>query len=182
MPNLDAKITIRDVKPHELLQIASIDRSEEIYEQYQLIEGVLTRVPFRVSVTAFDPNELDELISHQKKIIEVGGAVLGAWDGAKLVGVVSVENLPRGVDDQYRKMDILYVSKAFRSKGIGRELVEQSKRMARLFGGQKLYISATPTQSTVDFYLNLGATLTNQIVQELFDMEPLDIHLELDLN
>jgi len=49
------------------------------------------------------------------------------------------------------------------------------------FGAKKLYISATPTKATVDFYRNEGAVIAKEIDSDLFKFEPLDIHLELDL-
>ena len=64
-------------------------------------------------------------------------------------------------------------------KKIGQHLVEEIKKVARSYQAKKLYISATPTKATVDFYLKAGACLTKEIDQELFDLEPLDIHLEM---
>lgn len=39
-------------------------------------------------------------------------------------------------------------------------------------------ISATPSENTVNFYRNLGCEVTSEIVPELFELEPEDIHLE----
>ena len=44
-----------------------------------------------------------------------------------------------------------------------------------------MYISATPTQHTIDFYLRLGCQVTNEPDPELFAQEPEDIHFEYDL-
>ena len=78
-------------------------------------------------------------------------------------------------------MDILYVSRGFRSSGIGKLLLQECMKTAREFGAEKLYISATPTKNTVDFYLNNGALITKELDTALFRMEPLDIHLEISL-
>jgi hypothetical protein len=63
--------------------------------------------------------------------------------------------------------------------GLGGRLVDESKMAAKNFGAGKLYISATPTTNTVDFYLRLGAVLTKELDLELYQREPDDIHLEL---
>jgi hypothetical protein len=46
---------------------------------------------------------------------------------------------------------------------------------------RRLYISATPSENTVNFYLRQGCVLARQIDPELFELEPEDIHLEYDL-
>ena len=44
---------------------------------------------------------------------------------------------------------------------------------------KKLYISATPSKHTVDFYMSLGCKSASEINPELFELEPEDIHLDL---
>ena len=43
---------------------------------------------------------------------------------------------------------------------------------------RKLYISATPSENTINFYLNIGCIITREVDQALFELEPEDIHLE----
>lgn len=174
-------IEFRELDSDKVVRISEIDRSEEIFEQFVLKNGILETAPLRLSVKGFDPRELSEIISRQQKIITDGGSVLGAWDDQKLVGAASVENIPRGSSGQYRKMDILYVSAEYRGLGIGKELVHLCKQVAASFQGTLLYISATSTRKTVEFYLNLGAKLTTEPDAELLELEPDDIHLELDI-
>ena len=52
-------------------------------------------------------------------------------------------------------------------------------KRARNMGAKKLYISATPSKHTVDFYIGLGCKIASEINPELFKLEPEDIHLEL---
>ena len=54
-------------------------------------------------------------------------------------------------------------------------------RRARKLGAKKLYISATPSENTVNFYLHLGCVLAKEMDPELFELEPEDIHLEYAL-
>jgi predicted N-acetyltransferase YhbS len=139
----------------------------------------LNVVEYIEHVNSFDTEELTDILYRQRKIKREGGIVIGAFDGERIVGVVSVEKKRRGIELGYCKMDILYVSYDHRQLGIGRRLVDLSKKVARNFGANKLYISATPTTNTVDFYLKLGAVLTTELDLELYQKEPEDIHLEL---
>ena len=45
---------------------------------------------------------------------------------------------------------------------------------------KKLYVSATPSKNTVDFYRGVGFDLTTPI-KELFEAEPKDIHMGMKL-
>lgn len=174
-------LTYRELKQNELVTIKKIDRSETIHEIYEYTNReLILKIEYCV-VTAFEPKELDYIIKSQNRIFEEGGKVIGAFDGDTIVGVASVENKTRGSHSEYCKMDILYVSTNYRGKRIGHKLVEECKKIAMGFGAKKLYISATPTKATVDFYLNEVAVIAKEIDSDLFRLEPLDIHLELDL-
>jgi GNAT superfamily N-acetyltransferase len=119
------------------------------------------------------------MIARQRAILLQNGHVFGAFHEDKLVGVASLENKKRGTHLDFLKMDILYVNAAQRGQGIGARLVGLCAEKALQLGAKKLYVSATPTHATVDFYLKHGATLTSEIVAELYALEPEDIHLEL---
>lgn len=175
------QITYRELKPTELLKINEIDRSETIHEIYEYANGKLILKPDYCAVNSFEEEELKHIIEKQRHIIEQSGKVIGAFDENRLVGVTSVENKKRGPNSEYCKMDILYVSNEYRGKRIGRNLIEECKKTALGFGAKKLYISATPTKATVDFYIKEGAVIAKEIDTELFDLEPLDIHLELNI-
>lgn len=175
------KLTFRELKKAELIIIKEIDRSETIHEIYEYTNGELVLKPEHCVVTAFEPKELEYIIKSQNNILLEGGKVIGAFEGDTIAGVASVENKMRGSHSEYCKMDILYVSSNYRGKRIGHKLLEECKKIALDFGAKKLYISATPTKATVDFYKNEGAVIAKEIDSDLFRLEPLDIHLELDL-
>ncbi|MGY5255392.1 GNAT family N-acetyltransferase [Sphingobacterium spiritivorum] len=172
---------IRILNKDELFRIKEIDRSEEIAELYVYTQGRLVLIPHRESVSGFDPAELEEILNRQHQLVSEGGVVYGAFDQDKLIGTASVEYKRIGVKHNYRKMDILYVSHTYQGKGIGRQLLNACKNSALDFGADKLYISATPTRNTIDFYLKNGARLTTELNNELFAAEPDDIHLEMDI-
>ncbi len=45
-----------------------------------------------------------------------------------------------------------------------------------------MYISVTPSENTVSFYIYLGCVLATEIDQELFALEPEDIHIKYVLD
>jgi hypothetical protein len=51
-------------------------------------------------------------------------------------------------------------------------------RLARADGARRLYVSATPTRATVDFYLRQGFEPLVVPNEKLFALEPDDIHME----
>jgi N-acetylglutamate synthase-like GNAT family acetyltransferase len=59
--------------------------------------------------------------------------------------------------------------------------LERAAARARELGAQRLYVSATESENTVDFYLRRGCRLAEEVDPALFALEPNDIHLELDL-
>jgi GNAT superfamily N-acetyltransferase len=175
------EITYRPLKRKEIEQIRTIDRAESIYESYEYKEGILSLAPDHYEISEWDEEDLDELMTAQYKIIDAGGTIIGAFDGQVLAGAVSIEKKKRGSTAEYCKMDMLYVSSDYRGRQIGQHLIGEAKREGKAFGATKLYISATPTKATVDFYLKSGATLTAELDKELFEHQPLDIHLELKI-
>ncbi|RQO30000.1 N-acetyltransferase [Taibaiella sp. KBW10] len=174
-------IIIRELTEAEIDLIKQIDRAEEIWEYYEYIDGKLILHALRETVTSFEPDELTHILSRQRTLKEEGGKIIGAFQEHTLVGVASVENKRRGIKLNYGKMDILYVSKGVRGRGVGQRLLEACKAAAQAFGMDKLYISATPTKNTVDFYLGHGAVPATEIDTALFALEPKDIHLSLNL-
>lgn len=179
-PN-DAGYVFRKMLPEEMDRIREIDRSERLLESYIYRDGGLVVVPDDQTVTGFSEEELTAMVMRQQDLDAEGGIVVGAFDSNQLIGIASVEKRRRGSLLNYCKMDILYTSKLYRGKHVGIQLLDIIKKIALDFGAQKLYISATPTKYTVDFYLSQGAGLTMEIDDALLALEPDDIHLELIL-
>ena len=75
------------------------------------------------------------------------------------------------------QLKFLPVSCAYRRQGLGNKLFELATDMARRQGAKGLYISATPSEITVNFYMQRGSVVTKPD-PELFELEPEDIHFE----
>lgn len=171
----------RRLKRYEIIRLAEIDRSEVIEKIYYLKDNQLILEKEYYDMKGFPPGELDEIIKRQYKIYDNGGLIYGAFYDDKLIGVASLENKFRGKNEDYMKMDILFISKDYRGQGIAKKLVEATKTEAISKGARKIYVSATPSENTVNFYLKVGCKLTTELDEELYDLEPEDIHLELVL-
>jgi GNAT superfamily N-acetyltransferase len=163
----------------ELLR--QIDRSELVEEAYSLREGHLSLRPERWDVKGFPPGELEALVGRQRRLCAAAGVLLGAFEDGRIAVTASVEWKLRGPARDRVKMDILFVSAPFRGRGVARELVERSTEVARGMGASFLYVPATPSRHTVDFYLRRGARLAAVVDPELFATEPEDIHLEIPI-
>lgn len=174
-------IEYRMLEQSEIKNLRDIDRSEVIDEVYHFRNSQLVLEKEHYDMKGFKPGDLENIIEHQNTIIGNGGIVIGAFDGDVLVGVTSLEKRFRGKMKKYMKMDILFVSKNYRGKGIARTLVQMIGEQARAMGADALYISATPSKHTVEFYMSCGAKLVDELDPELFKMEPKDIHLELEI-
>ncbi len=107
-----------------------------------------------------------------------------AFDGSVLVGVSGLEvDRFHGPAQDMLNMGPMWVTAAYRRRGIGRELLEMGRRKARDLNlrARALYVSATPARGTVDFYLRAGCRLLAVPDSDLFKEEPDDIHMGLDL-
>lgn len=60
-------------------------------------------------------------------------------------------------------------------------LFEVAATKARELGARLLYVSATPSEHTIHFYLSLGCQVTEDVDWALYELEPEDIHLEFTL-
>ena len=76
------------------------------------------------------------------------------------------------------QLKFLHVSHQSRKQGLGPKLFNMAVEKARALDARKLYISATPSENTVNYYMKLGCVLATEIDPELFTLEPEDIHLE----
>lgn len=175
-------IIYRELEDDEIERIREIDRSELITRIYVYTQGRLEERSAFFDMKGFPEGELELIIERQKALHKAQGCVIGAFDGAALAAVASVENKIRGTIHRYCKMDILHVSKTYRDRGIASALIGECKRRAKAFGADRLYISATESKHTVDFYMKRGAVLVQEPDEELFRLEPLDIHLEMGLD
>ena len=78
-------------------------------------------------------------------------------------------------------LSALFVSRKHRRKGIASLLTEEVSRLARADCARRLYVSATPSRPTVEFYRSHKFKPTDEPNEKLFALEPDDIHMILEL-
>jgi predicted N-acetyltransferase YhbS len=79
------------------------------------------------------------------------------------------------------QLEFLHVSNSHRYEGLGASLFEVAGKKAHERGAKWLYISATPLENTVNFYLRRGCSLVATPDPAPFALEPEDIHLECEV-
>lgn len=170
--------TVREMAITELGRIVEIDRSEYIAEQYRSRGGVLDLVNVDIHAPRWSERAVQQYLDSWKPLLERGGVLLGACDGDSVVGIAIYD---RAFPEEPARLAFLHVSKAQRRKGIGRALIKEVVRLARTDGAPRLYVSATPTRATVDFYMREGFRPLAKPNRVLLALEPEDIHMALPL-
>jgi GNAT superfamily N-acetyltransferase len=182
-------INSRKLLREEIEQVWNIDRSETIENIYRFENGTLVLRPHHVDaflaavggvVPGWPPGAQEKSMPILLDCFDRGGWFHGAFEGTELVGVVVLENKPIGKQKDQLQLKFLHVSRSYRSSGLGTQLFKRAKAAARERGARRLYISATPSENTVNFYLRLGCAVAAEPDPELFELEPEDIHLECD--
>jgi GNAT superfamily N-acetyltransferase len=167
-------ITIRPLTTAELPRVSEIDVSESgtiVYKQAGREVEVTHEEWRRPRKDEADWNRDIEL---WRPLLGRGGAAIGAFDGDTLVGIAVLR--PR-LTDQMAQLAALFVSKDQRRRGVATRLVREVARLARAGGVEALYVSATPSISAVGFYISQGFRPTAQVHEELYALEPEDIHM-----
>lgn len=161
----------------EVELIWTIDRSEVHHHIYELLGGRLVRIPKYFEIPGWRPDAMEKETPVLLDCFDRGGTFLGVFDTAALMGMGVLESARVGRASDQIQLAYLYVSRAYRGRGVGMQLFEAGVSFARVAGANALYISATPTENTVDFYLNRGCVLATDPDPRLLAAEPDDIHL-----
>lgn len=129
-------------------------------------------------VDEWDAKKKAQVIESLQQCISNGGIVVGAYQENTLIGFANFKNHSFGSNNQYLELSYIHVSNEIRHAGIGRRMFTICCDKARARGCKKLYISAHPAQATQAFYNAMGCGSAQEINQEIFKQEPLDIQLE----
>jgi predicted N-acetyltransferase YhbS len=174
-------ITGRPLLREEIKEVWAIDRSEVIDHVYYFERGTLVLKPEHSDVDGWPPGEAEKYTPLLIDCFARGGWFYGLFDEAKLIGVAVLDGRFIGRKKNQLQLKFLYVSRTYRQQGLGQRLFALAKAEACARGAKRLYISATPSENTVDFYRRLGCVVTREMDPELFALEPKDIHLECDV-
>jgi len=173
--------TSRNLLREEIGQVWKIDRSEVIDNVYRFEHGALILGPEHHDVSGWPPGEAEKYTPILLDCFDRGGWFHGAFDRTDLIGAVVLENKLMGKSNDQLQIKFLHVSNKYRNTGLGTRLFELAKATAKERGAKRLYISATPSENTINFYMRLGCAVAGEPDPELFELEPEDIHLECDV-
>lgn len=163
----------------EIERIGEIDRSEHVTTGYFYENGRLRAeaVNWRVPRWSRDGGDFS-VQAHIERILPVlekRGVMLGAFNEQdRLVGFAI---LRPDLAEQMAQLDALFVSRGYRRQGIATRLTSLIARLAKASGATHLYVSATPSESAVGFYMSQGFRLADEVNEELYALEPEDIHM-----
>jgi predicted N-acetyltransferase YhbS len=165
--------------------IAAIERSEHVDIEYAVDRGRLVERPVTVSeVPNWDavgdgPFSVADKVRFCESVVDHhGGLVLGALEDETVAGAAVVAP---SFEPPLAWFAFLHVTRPRRRDGVGSGLWTAAVDLARQSGATQVYVSATPTGSAVGFYLSRGCHLANPVHPTLYELEPDDIHLTLDL-
>jgi GNAT superfamily N-acetyltransferase len=176
-------VTIRHMVGSELGRISEIDRSEHVTQEYSYRRGSLEGRSVDVRVATWSrsgdhEHSVQGKVNAWQPILDRGGTLVGAFDRDTLVGfAIYRPDLAEGLAN----LSALFVSRNHRRKGIASLLTEEVARLARADCARRLYVSATPSRPTVEFYRSHKFKPTDEPNEKLFALEPDDIHMILEL-
>ena len=171
-------MNIRLLQRDEIPLIWQIDRREIIENIYVLENGKLVRKPAYFNVQGWPPGEAEHYTPILLDCYDRGGMFWGVFENDQLVGAAVLENRFIGSQKDTLQLKFLHVSRDYRNCGLGSTLFKMAMEEANALGARKLYISATPSENTINYYSRLGCVPATEIDAELFALEPEDIHLE----
>jgi predicted N-acetyltransferase YhbS len=174
-------VKIRKLKRHEIRDIWSIDRAEVVDEVYHREGKELVLKPEHHDVKAWPPGQTERDGPILLDCFDRGGTFYGAFDGDTLIGASVLESRFIGRERDQLQLKFLHVSRRHRRSGVGCTLFNRAVARARELGARRLYISATPSENTVRFYLHRGCRVTDDVDAVLLELEPEDIHMEFNI-
>lgn len=171
-------LTGRPLAREEISQLWDLDRREVIDNIYYLEHGSLVLKPEHYDMQGWPPGEADLYRPILEDCFDRGGWFYGLFEDNCVVAMAVLEAKFIGPHQNLLQLKQLHVSSGWRGRGLGRQLFNLAKEEAKSRGACGLYISATPSEHTVDFYLRLGCMLATSPDPDLLALEPEDIHLE----
>jgi len=173
-------IVVKQLATNDIERIGEIDRTEQVTIGYNYLNGNLETEAVNWNIPRWythDETHAFSVASHirqWKPMLEAGGVMIGALDNDALAGFAI---LRYRLTDKMAQLAALFVSKDYRRQGIAEQMVDEVVRLAKADGAHTLYVSATPSESAVGFYLSQGFQPTDNPHPELFALEPEDIHM-----
>jgi predicted N-acetyltransferase YhbS len=172
-------LKIREINRQQIEEVRNLNRREIVEQVYYYKKDLLVLKDEYHDIRDWNPDELEQNIKDLYDLHDRGGIFYGAFLDHKLIGIIALESNFIGSNKNQLQVLFLHIDAKHRDKGLGTKLMSLVKKRAKRMGARRLYISATPSKHTIDFYLGLGCKLASEINPKLYELEPEDIHLEL---
>ena len=171
-------ITYRRLANSEVDRIRDIDRTECVRIGYRVEGDQLVRMNVQWDSSPWrekgDEHSIPHMLHFLEGILANDGILFGAFDSVRLVGLAAFRPY---LTETMAQLALLHVSNGYRRQGIASYLFNEAVAMAHQTGAQQLYVSATPSESAVGFYMSQGFVWTRIPHPALFALEPEDIHM-----
>ena len=175
-------VALRAFAAADVWRLAELDRSESVAMVYSVRDGGIVPLGHGEEIPQWSGSWLDGVIAFARRHLESGGTGVAAFDGDQLAGVAVLGGEPVGDDAQKLPLAILHVGRGHRRRGVANLLFREMREEAAGRGARRLYISATPSEGALRFYLGQGARLADPPDPALLALEPDDVHLVLELD
>lgn len=180
-------ITVREMKPEEIVRIAEVNRSEQVKALYlaeRQDDGFtlcLRREPKDppISTPHWDEKGVKHRINLWRPELDKGGTMLGAFDEDRLAGFAILGPKRR---DNSAQVAAMFVDSRYRRTGIGSLLKRELEKKAREAGITALYLYSNPTESSVNFYLKHGYKIISIVDKTLISHLPWDVVMAKELS
>ena len=169
------KLQTEDIFPELLISFA---HTQKITKKWVKAEGVwmLTDVSL---LREWSPEKRIWITEYMCQQIERGGITVGAFCEERLIGFCCLDGtVVSGNTAKYAHLTMLFVDDNWKRNGIGKRLLHEVRNHAVKLKAEKIFISAIPSMETISFYLEMGCTDANEIIEVFVDSED-DRYLEL---
>jgi predicted N-acetyltransferase YhbS len=176
----ESVFTTRLLQRDEVELVWQIDRREVIDNVYSLENGVLVLHPDHFDMQGWPPGEGALYTPILLDCYDRGGWFCGIFDNDQndqIVAVAVLESKWIGNANDQLQLKFLHVSRDYRGLRLGKRLFDLARQVAASRGAAQMYVSATPSEHTINFYLRQGCVIASEIDPDLFALEPEDIHL-----
>jgi GNAT superfamily N-acetyltransferase len=165
----------------EAERLAELDRSESVSMVYTVHRGEIVPLGRGEEIPQWSGAWLEGVVAFTRRHLESGGTGGAVWDDDRLAAVAVLGGTPVGGDPELLPLALLHVGRPYRRRGLAARLLALMRDEAVRRGARRLYISATPCEGALRFYLAQGARLADPPDPDLYAIEPEDVHFILSL-
>lgn len=150
-------------------------------QHYVLRDGTLEVVDEHIERTRWTQEYYDVRLPRLYASVDADGFGWSVFQDDRLVAISVVDGRWMGAGLDMLDLTFIHVTRELRGSGIGGQLYQRTVDLVRERGARRMYVSASNSRKSVDFYLRRGMQLAAPPDPALHEIGPTDIHLELAL-